>query len=127
MTKRALITGITGQDGSFLAEFLLKQGYEVHGIVRHVALEDPVHRLWRIHHILDQLHLHSASLESYPSLFRVVQQVEPVECYHLAAQSYVGYSFEDEFSTVNTNLNGTHFILSTLKERSPHCLSLIHI
>ncbi|HNS63429.1 MAG TPA: GDP-mannose 4,6-dehydratase, partial [Anaerolineaceae bacterium] len=121
MTKRALITGITGQDGSFLAEFLLKQGYEVHGIVRHVALEDPVHRLWRIHHILDQLHLHSASLESYPSLFRVVQQVEPVECYHLAAQSYVGYSFEDEFSTVNTNLNGTHFILSTLKERSPQC------
>ncbi len=87
--KKALITGITGQDGSFLAEFLLKQGYEVHGIVRHVALEDPVHRLWRIHHILDQLHLHSASLESYPSLFRVVQQVEPVECYHLAAQSYV--------------------------------------
>ena len=119
--KKALITGITGQDGSFLAEFLLKQGYEVHGIVRHVALEDPVHRLWRIHHILDQLHLHSASLESYPSLFRVVQQVEPVECYHLAAQSYVGYSFEDEFSTVNTNLNGTHFILSTLKERSPQC------
>ena len=119
--KKALITGITGQDGSFLAEFLLNKGYEVHGIVRHVALEDPIHRLWRIHHLLDQIHLHSASMESFPSLFRVVEHILPGECYHLAAQSYVGYSFEDEFSTVNTNLNGTHFILSTLKELAPQC------
>jgi GDPmannose 4,6-dehydratase len=119
--QRALITGITGQDGSFLAEFLLEKGYEVHGIVRHVALEDPVNRLWRIHHLLDRIHLHSASLESYPSLFRVVEHVLPDECYHLAAQTYVSYSFEDEFSTVNTNLNGTHFILSTLKELAPKC------
>jgi len=119
--QKALITGITGQDGSFLAELLLQKGYEVHGIVRHVALEDPVHRLWRIHHLMDQIHLHSASLESYPSLFRVVEHVMPDECYHLAAQTYVSYSFEDEFSTINTNLNGTHFILSTLKELAPKC------
>ena len=65
-TPRALITGITGQDGSFLAELLLSKGYEVHGIVRHVALEDPVHRLWRIHHLMDQIHLHSASLGKLP-------------------------------------------------------------
>jgi GDPmannose 4,6-dehydratase len=121
MTKKALITGITGQDGSFLAELLLSKGYEVHGIVRRVALEDPGHRLWRINHLKDQLILHAASLESYASLFRVFKSVDPDECYHLAAQSYVSYSFEDEFSTINTNISGTHYVLSSVKENSPHC------
>jgi GDPmannose 4,6-dehydratase len=120
MSKRvALITGISGQDGSYLAELLLEKGYEVHGIVRRVALEDPVHRLWRIRHIESDLRLHSASLESYPSLFKVVQQVQPQEVYHLAAQSFVSYSFEDEFSTMNTNINGTHYMLSAVKETTP--------
>ena len=119
--KKALITGITGQDGSYLAEFLLARGYEVHGTVRRVALEDPEHRLGRLRHLLPRVILHSASLESYPSLFKVVEQVQPTECYHLAAQSFVSYSFEDEFSTVNTNINGTHFVLSALKEKAPHC------
>ncbi len=69
MTKRkALISGITGQDGSYLAEFLLEKDYEVHGVVRRVALEDPEHRLGRILHIQDQIDLHAASLESYPSM-----------------------------------------------------------
>jgi GDPmannose 4,6-dehydratase len=117
--KRALITGITGQDGSYLAEFLLEKGYEVHGVVRRVALEDPQHRLFRIRHLVDRLRLHSASLESYASVFDVVQQVKPDECYHLAAQSFVSYSFEDEFSTINTNINGTHFMLSALKNVCP--------
>lgn len=121
MTKKALITGITGQDGSYLAELLLKKKYQVHGIVRRVALEDPEHRLWRIRHIVDKLTLHSASLESYPSIFKVVQKVRPDECYHLAAQSFVSYSFDDEFSTINTNINGTHFILSAIKENVPQC------
>ena len=119
--KKALITGITGQDGSYLAELLLEKGYEVHGIVRRVALEDPEHRLWRIRHILDRLNLHSASLESYASIFNVVEKVKPDETYHLAAQSFVSYSFEDEFSTINTNINGTHFILSAIKQRAPKC------
>jgi GDPmannose 4,6-dehydratase len=119
--KKALITGITGQDGSYLAELLLSKGYEVHGIVRRVALEDPVHRLWRIRHILDKLHLHAASMESFPSIFRVVEQLCPDECYHLAAQSFVSYSFEDEFSTTNTNINGTHFLLSAVKDKAPAC------
>ena len=116
MTKVALITGITGQDGSYLAELLLAKGYNVHGIVRRVALEDETHRLWRIRNILDDITLHSASLESYASLFKIVQKIEPDEVYHLAAQSYVVYSFEDEFSTLNTNINGTHHILSSVKE-----------
>jgi GDPmannose 4,6-dehydratase len=119
--KKALIIGITGQDGSYLAEFLLEKGYQVHGIVRRVALEDPEHRLWRIKHILNKLRLHSASLDSYPSIFNVVEKVRPDECYHLAAQSFVSYSFEDEFSTINTNINGTHYVLSAIKEKAPKC------
>jgi GDPmannose 4,6-dehydratase len=118
---KALITGITGQDGSYLAEFLLAKGYDVHGIVRRVAFEDPEHRMWRIQHILNDIHVHAASLESYASIFSVFQKVQPDECYHLAAQSFVSYSFEDEFSTLNTNINGTHFVLSALKELSPEC------
>ncbi len=119
--KKALITGITGQDGSYLAEFLLSKGYQVHGMIRRVALEDPKHRLWRIRHILDKLILHSASLESYASIFNVIDKIKPDECYHLAAQSFVSYSFEDEFSTINTNINGTHFVLSAIKQRAPKC------
>ncbi|MGB6945137.1 MAG: GDP-mannose 4,6-dehydratase [Bryobacteraceae bacterium] len=119
--RRALITGITGQDGSYLAEFLLAKGYEVHGIVRRVALEDPSRRLERIAAFSDRLHLHPASLESFPSLYRVFQSVRPDECYHLAAQSFVSYSFDDEFSTLNININGTHFVLAALKDVAPEC------
>ncbi|MDP6682996.1 MAG: GDP-mannose 4,6-dehydratase [Desulfobacterales bacterium] len=119
--KRALITGITGQDGSYLAELLLTKGYEVHGIVRRVALEDPTHRLWRLRHLLDRVILHPASLESYASIFGVVEKVRPDECYHLAAQSFVTYSFEDAFSTINININGTLFVLSAIKEKAPNC------
>ena len=72
MNKRAQITGITGQDGSYLAELLLEKGYEVHGVVRRVAFEDPTHRLWRLRDTLDRITLHAASLESFASLFRVV-------------------------------------------------------
>jgi GDPmannose 4,6-dehydratase len=121
MGKTALITGITGQDGSYLAEFLLNKGYRVHGLVRRVALEDPAHRLYRIDHVRDRLVLHSASLESYASIFNVIEQVKPTECYHLAAQSFVSYSFEDAFSTINTNINGTLYVLSALKEKAPGC------
>lgn len=119
--KRALITGITGQDGSYLSELLLEKGYEVHGIVRRVALEHPQARMWRIRHLLDRIHIHSASMESYASIFNIVSDIKPDECYHLAAQSYVSYSFEDEFSTINTNLNGTHYVLSSLKRQAPDC------
>ena len=119
--KKALITGITGQDGSYLAEFLLEKGYEVHGIVRRVALEDPEHRLWRIIPILDKLRLHAGSLESYASIFNVVEKAQPDECYHLAAQSFVGYSFQDAFSTINTNINGTLSVLSAIDQRVPKC------
>ena len=119
--KRALITGVTGQDGSYLAEFLLDQGYEVHGIVRRVAIEDPTYRLWRIRYILDCIQLHEASLDSYSSIFNVVEKVRPNECYHLAARCFVSCSFEDAFSIINTNINGTIFVLSAQKDESSDC------
>ncbi|MDP6093765.1 MAG: GDP-mannose 4,6-dehydratase [SAR324 cluster bacterium] len=119
--KTVLITGITGQDGSYLAEYLLSLGYEVHGIVRRVALEDPTHHFWRLQKVLDQLILHSGSLESFPTLFKIMREVQPDECYHLAAQSFVSVSFEDEFSTMQTNINGTHYLLAALKEACPNC------
>jgi GDPmannose 4,6-dehydratase len=121
LTKKALITGITGQDGSYLAEHLLGLGYEVHGLVRRVALEDPERRFRRIAHLLDRIQLHPASLESYPSIFSVVSHVAFDECYHLAAQSFVAESFADGFSTMNTNINGTHYMLAALRELRPQC------
>lgn len=121
MVKKALITGITGQDGSYLAEFLLEKGYEVHGVVRRVASEDPVKRLGRIRHLLGKIRLHSGSIENYASVFNVVNKVRPDECYHLAAQSFVKDSFEDEFSTLHQNIDGTIHVLSAIKNIVPKC------
>jgi GDPmannose 4,6-dehydratase len=118
---KALITGITGQDGSYLAEHLLSLGYEVHGLVRRVALEDPERRFTRISHLLDRIKLHAASLESYPSIFSVISGNDFDECYHLAAQSFVAESFADGFSTMNININGTHYMLAALREIRPGC------
>jgi GDPmannose 4,6-dehydratase len=121
VSKKALITGITGQDGSYLAEHLLGLGYEVHGLVRRVALEDPERRFGRIAHLLERLTLHTASLESYASIFHVVSRHDFDECYHLAGQSFVAESFIDGFSTMNTNINGTHYMLAALRELRPGC------
>ena len=119
MKKRALITGITGQDGSYLAELLLSKGYEVHGLVRRVALEDPRQHLARLEPVCDQLILHAGSLESAAALYKLVYEVQPDECYHLGAQSFVSYSFEDECSTLNSNINGTHYLLMAMRECAP--------
>ena len=119
MRKRALITGITGQDGSYLSELLLKKNYQVHGLIRRVAAEDKTHRLWRLKHLLNKITIHPASLESYASMVKIIQKIKPHEVYHLGAQSYIDYAFKDEFSTINTNINGTHFLLSAIKEFSP--------
>jgi GDPmannose 4,6-dehydratase len=119
--KKALITGITGQDGSYLTELLLNKGYEVHGLVRRVALEEPDRRLARIAHFKKEIVLHAGSLESYPSLFHILSRCKFDECYHLAAQSFVAESFEDGFSTMNTNSNGTHYLLAALYQLQPEC------
>lgn len=95
MTKRALITGITGQDGSYLAEFLLSKGYEVHGMVRRASTEG----FERIQHIRDHLHLHQADLLDQLSLVRLLADVRPHEVYNLAAMSFVPISWEQPLLT----------------------------
>lgn len=88
--KKALITGITGQDGSYLAEFLLEKGYEVHGIIRRASILNTS----RIEHILDKLTLHDGDLSDSSSLIRIISEVTPDEIYNLAAQSHVQVSFD---------------------------------
>ena len=119
--KRALITGITGQDGSYLAEYLLGLGYEVHGIIRHVAAEEPELRFRRIAHLMDHIRVHPASLENYASIVQVLNRYQYDECYHLAAQSFVAESYHDPFSTFNINVNGTHHMLAGIQAFQPRC------
>jgi GDPmannose 4,6-dehydratase len=119
--KKALITGITGQDGSYLAEFLLEKGYEVHGIVRRAAMENPLARFSRISHIQKDLHLHPGDLTNYGSVLEIFDSVRPDECYHLAAQSFVGESFEDPFTTFKVNTEGTLHVLAAARKKAPKC------
>ncbi len=118
--KRALITGIAGQDGSYLAELLLDRGYKVFGIDQEGTLREPV-RLWRIKHLIDSIELYSASVEDYSRIANVIREIKPDECYHLAAKSYVDYSFDDVFSIMNTNFHGTHSVLSAILDNAPEC------
>lgn len=119
--KLALITGITGQDGGYLAEFLLDKGYEVHGLVRRVAFENQDKRFSRIKHILDKLVLHYGDIRDKATIWRLIAKILPDEVYHLAAQSQVAVSFEDDFGTLQVNTIGTHYILSSIKELKPNC------
>jgi len=121
MGKVALITGITGQDGSYLAELLLERGYEVHGVVRRAAIMKPSVRMERIHHLRGKLSLHAGSVENYGSMFRVIELLKPDECYHLAAQSFVADSFEDAHTTLNINITGTLNMLTAIKTVKPEC------
>lgn len=119
--KTALITGITGQAGSYLAELLLDKGYIVHGIVMEEEMNNPQQSFFRIQNILDRLTLHQAELHHPSQVNRVFHQIKPDECYHLAAQSFVSYSLEDESSTITANVNGTYSILAALKKYVPYC------
>lgn len=118
--KVALITGITGQDGSYLAELLLEKGYEVHGIVRRESLEDE-EKLKNIKAIKEKLFLHEGSLSNHLSIYKAFSKVLPDECYHLSASSFVNYSFNDEFQTMSNNFNSTHYLLSTIREVKKEC------
>lgn len=119
--KRALLTGINGQDGSYLAELLLALGYEVHGIVRRDALEDPVHRLVNIAAFQKAVRLHVGSLDNHLSIYKIVAAARPDECYHLGSSSFVSHSFEEESSILSNNFNATHALLSSIKELVPEC------
>ena len=101
MPKVALITGITGQDGAYLAEFLLKKGYEVHGIKRRASSfnTDRIDHLYKDPHEVDvKFKLHYGDLTDSTNLIRIVQEVQPDEIYNLAAQSHVAVSFESHMS-----------------------------
>lgn len=118
MKKIALITGITGQDGAYLAEFLLKKGYEVHGIKRRSSLfnTDRIDHLYQDPHVKDRrLFLHYGDLTDSTNLIRIVQQVRPNEIYNLAAQSHVAVSFESPEYTANADGIGTLRLLEAIR------------
>jgi GDPmannose 4,6-dehydratase len=113
--KKALITGITGQDGSYLAELLLEKGYEVHGLVRRSSSFNT----WRIDAIRDRLQLHYGDLVDQNSLMRTLEAIEPDEVYNLAAQSHVKVSFEMPEYTTDVTAMGVLRVLDAVRELSP--------
>jgi GDPmannose 4,6-dehydratase len=115
MSKRALITGITGQDGSYLAELLLSKGYEVTGIVRRASAPN----LWRIEHLLDRVTLRPADLLDQLSLIRVIADVRPHELYNLAAMSFVPASWDQPMLTGEYNAQGVTRVLEAVRHVDP--------
>ena len=111
MTKVALITGITGQDGSYLAELLLEKGYEVHGIVRRTSLINT----HRIDHIFNRIKLHYGDLTDALSIVSIIKKVKPEEIYNLGAQSHVKVSFEEPEYTAQTDAIGTLRVLEAVR------------
>ena len=111
MTKRAIITGITGQDGSYLAELLLEQGYEVTGVVRRASAPN----LWRIEHLLDRVNLRPADLLDQLSIIRLVDEVRPQEFYNLAAMSFVPASWDQPMLTGEFNAQGVTRVLEAIR------------
>ena len=93
----------------------------MHGVVRRVASEDTAQRLSNISNILGRITLHAGSIRCYASIFRIIHRVQPEECYHLAAESFVGFDVDSTFSTLDTNINGTHYLLSSIQEIVPNC------
>jgi GDPmannose 4,6-dehydratase len=115
MTTRAIITGITGQDGSYLAEYLLEKGYDVTGIIRRSSAPN----LWRIEHLLDRIHLRPADLLDQLSLIRVIADVRPHELYNLAAMSFVPASWDQPMLTGEYNAQGVTRVLEAIRQTDP--------
>ena len=111
VVMKALISGITGQDGSYLAELLLKKGYEVHGIIRRTSSFNT----GRIDHIFDQIHLHYGDLTDSLNIVSIIKEVEPAEIYNLGAQSHVKVSFEEPEYTAQTDALGTLRVLEAVR------------
>jgi len=115
MTRRAIITGITGQDGSYLAELLLAEGYEVVGVIRRLSAQN----YWRIEHLLDRIRLVPADLLDQLSLIRVIADVRPHEFYNLAAMSFVPASWDQPFLTGEFNSQGVTRVLEAIRHVDP--------
>lgn len=118
MSKVALITGITGQDGSYLSEYLLELGYKVHGIVRRLSV--PENQTKRIQHVDDQITCHYGDLLDEHSLYRIMEEVQPDEVYNLAAMSHVRVSFDIPSFTIKTNSLGVLNMLESVRTKVPH-------
>ncbi len=110
MGKIAIITGISGQDGSYLSQLLLKKNYKI------IGLTNPNNKK-KIKS--DQITLKNIDLNNFTMISKLIKKIKPDEFYHLAAQSFINYKFEDEFFKLNPNINGTHYILSAIKKYSP--------
>jgi len=115
MGKIAIITGISGQDGSYLAELLLKKKYKIYGILNPQKKKN----LKNLKEIKKKLFFRNIDLNNYKKIKNLIKKIKPSEFYHLAAQSFINYKFEDEFFKLNPNINGTHYILSAIKQFSP--------
>ena len=113
--NRALITGITGQDGAYLAEYLLEQGWEVHGLVRRLSTPNE----WRIAHLLDRIHIHSGDMLDQGCLIRLLSEVHPAEVYNLAAQSFVAASWDQPILTGEVTGLGVARILEAVRQVDP--------
>ena len=114
MGKIALITGISGQDGSYLAELLIKKKYKVYGICspyKKVNFEN-------LKNIRKKIVIKKIDINNYSKIKKIIKNLKPAEVYHLAAQSFINYKFEDEFFNLNPNINGTHYLLSAIKNFS---------
>src|SRR5262249_28704504 len=115
MSKRAIITGITGQDGSYLAELLLSKGYDVVGVVRRASAPN----LWRIQHLVDRIRLRPADLLDQLSLIRLVGEERPDEFYNLAAMSFVPASWDQPMLTGEFNAQGVTRVLEAIRQVNP--------
>ena len=115
MGKIAIITGISGQDGSYLAELLIEKNYKVYGILNPKKKSN----LTNLKNVKDKINFKNVNINNFSKIKNLIKKIKPNEFYHLAAQSFINYKFEDEFFKLNPNINGTHYILSAIKEFSP--------
>lgn len=117
--KTAIISGITGQDGYFLAQILLSRGYQVHGIIRRNSSMSLGNLALLPQEIRDKVNIHYGDLTDANFLSKLLKEYEPDEFYHLAAQSFVGYSFQNPSSTYDVNIGGTLNVANAVKDYSP--------
>tara|TARA_B100000902_G_scaffold398070_1_gene463683 strand:- start:2117 stop:3076 length:960 start_codon:yes stop_codon:yes gene_type:complete len=115
MGKVAVITGISGQDGSYLAELLLQKKYKVYGVLN----PKKKNNFNNLKNCKDKIIFKNVDINNFSKIKELIKKIKPNEFYHLAAQSFINYKFEDEFFKLNPNINGTHYILSAIKEFSP--------
>ena len=115
MGKIAVITGISGQDGSYLAELLLQKKYKVYGVLN----PKKKNNFDNLKNYKDKIIFKNVDINNFSKIKELIKKIKPNEFYHLAAQSFINYKFEDEFFKLNPNINGTHYILSAIREYSP--------